>query len=308
MFSKRTFKESIGWIILILGIVLYIIGYGFLDINSIASHVIINLADLAIIGVVVGYLSSVAQWSGVFKREIQNIVFGKEFIGKRTDVEEMWNNVTKQLLKNKFSEIHKELLSALKATMPNDESVSYYEDHDSDIQIQWIDREKGLVKSTEVINFTLVAESIKEIKLPIKTMTTTRNIGECRVSDPKIYVDNVKPQLKINTPHVTSNEIIHSATVSLQGKKQYQVSYTREKTYNINEDYYIGLKSQFLVRNLTVSLQLPDGIEAIFIERGTNIGFQTVKNSKECIKMKLKGVIFPKQGYIFALKAVNQPT
>lgn len=304
MFSKSTIKKSVGVICAIIGIALYVIGYGFLNIDGVASKIIINIADVLVIGVVVGYLSSVAQWSGVFKREIQNIVFGKEFIGERKDIETIWANVTKQLIKNRFSEIHKDLLRAIRDnTLPSDESVSYYEDHDSDISLEWVDRDNGIVKSIEAITFTLVAESEKKIILPLKTYSI---LGQAHgnVSNPKILVDGAAPTLKHNPPKKIGNETEHSSIVTLEGKRQYSVSYTREKQYCIYDDYFIGFRSQYILKNLTVTLNLPSDIEATFIERGTNIRFENVKNTKDCIKKKLKGVIFPKQGYIFALRVI----
>lgn len=303
MFSLETFKKSIGIIAGTIGIALYVIGYGFMEQNTNATQIVLNIADVLVIGVVVGYLSSVAQWAGVFKREIQDIIYGKDFIGERKDIETIWNNVTKQLLKNKFAEIHKELLYAIRtATIPSDEIVSYYEDYDSDIQLIWKDREKGIVQSIESISFTLVADSDKEIKLPIRTWTTSPKENECIVGNPEITIDGAKQDIVNDNPERQGSELMHSSIVILKGKKQYQISYVREKVYDITKDYHIGLRSQFLVRNITVSLHLPDGIEAVFIERGTSSGFSTVKNTKDCIKKKLKGVIFPKQGYIFALR------
>ena len=292
----------------LLGLGFYIVGYLFKynSLYPLASELLLKAADVLIIGVVVGYLTSVAQWSGIFKREIQDIVFGKEFLSKRNDIENIWHNVTKQMFKFKFADIHRDLLSALRLTLPGEEDISYYEDHDSDITLEWIDRDKGIVKSIEAITFTLVAESDKRIALPVRTYTLMSGRADGTVSNPVILVDGAKPEIKNNQPTKKGNEIHHSSTVFLSGKKQYCVSYTREKTYCIYEDYFIGLKSQFILKNLTVTLNLPDGIEATFIERGTNIGFTDVKNSKCHIKKKLKGVIFPKQGYIFALKVIPQ--
>lgn len=304
MFSVSTIKRSIGCVSGIIGILCYIFAYWKFNQDELAYQILINIADVLVIGVVVGYLSSVAQWSGVFKRDIQDIIFGKKLVGERKDIEEVWSNVTKQLLKNKFSEIHRELLDAIRiSTIPNDDIVSYYEDYDSDIQLVWVDQSKGIVKSIESISFTLIADSNKEIKLPIKTSTICGNRNDYTIIDPSITVDGNTPKITNSQPTKSDKQIIHTSIVHLSGKNQYQVSYTREKTYNIHEDYYIGLKSQFIVRNLTVSLHLPDNIDAIFIERGAGTGFTTVKNTKNCIKKKLKGVIFPKQGYIFALKA-----
>lgn len=309
MFSIGTIKRSIGCILGVIGILCYIFAYWRFDPDELSYRILINIADVLVIGVVVGYLSSVAQWAGVFKKEIQDIVFGKKLVGERKDIEDVWSNVTKQLLKNRFSDIQKELLESIKiSTIPNEDIVSYYEDYDSDIQLVWVDQNSGLVKSIESISFTLIAESDKEIRLPIKTSTVCGNPSDCRISNPLITVDGYQPKIENSKPEKSGGQLMFSSTVFLSGKKQYQVSYTREKIYNINEDYYIGLKSQYIVRNLTVSLHLPDNIEALFIERGSGFGFSTVKNDKNCIKKKLKGVIFPKQGYIFALKATqSQP-
>ncbi|MBD5250947.1 MAG: hypothetical protein HDS56_07220 [Barnesiella sp.] len=304
MFSKTRFKQSFGIICLITGIALYVIGYGFLDLNGVVSKIVINFADVLIIGVVVGYLSSVAQWAGIFKREIQDIVFGKEFIGERKDIETIWANVTKQLIKYRFSDIHKDLLPAIRANaLPPDNIISYYEDHDSDITVEWVDRDNGIVKSIEAITFTLVADSDKQLPLPLKT-TVIKGITQGQISNPEIIVDGMTPDIINNPPKTIGGNTEYSSTVYLEGKRQYCVSYKREKKYCINEDYFIGFRSQYILKNLTITLNLPEGIEATFIERGTNVRFDSVKNSKHCIKKKLRGVIFPKQGYIFALRVV----
>jgi hypothetical protein len=51
-----------------------------------------------------------------------------------------------------------------------------------------------------------------------------------------------------------------------------------------------------------VAIELPEGLEGLFLERGTNQDFEIVKNTKQNIKLRYKGIIFPKQGYIFVLR------
>ena len=329
MFSKFTFKQSTGWIILAIGIALYAIGYflkfhnaysidiipyinatelqgsvTFNDNASIIGDIFVKIADVLIIGVVVGYLSGIAQWAGVFKREIQDIIYGKEFLKKRNDIDEIWFNVTKQMFKFKFSDIHKELLTAVKDTLPNENSISYYEDYDADISIKWHDKDNSIIEVSETLSFTLVAESDKEFEYRAYTWTTIDsndpNAGDI-IFDPTIKVDGEKVEIEVNQKE-TSGCVGKEAKVLLKGKKSYNINYSCTKRYNINLDYIIGLKAQFLIRNLTVTLNFPDGIGATFIENGTNRDFETVKNDENCIKKRLKGVIFSKQGYIFALK------
>lgn len=63
MFSKFTLKQSIGWMLGLLGLGFYIMGYLFKynSLYPLASELLLKAADVLIIGVVVGYLTSVAQ-------------------------------------------------------------------------------------------------------------------------------------------------------------------------------------------------------------------------------------------------------
>ena len=75
--------------------------------------------------------------------------------------------------------------------------------------------------------------------------------------------------------------------------------------YNINEDYYIGFRAKYIVNRLRVCLDYPDDIDVIFTCRGTQLDFEDVNNSKRRIEKKYKGIILPRQGYIFALQKIK---
>lgn len=293
----------------LIGIGAYIGGYTWKYLQSdvqsyvIWSDLLIKLGDVLIIGVVVGYLTSVAQWSGIFKKEIQDIVFGKEFLNKRNDIEDIWYRVTKQMFKFKFSDIHRDMLDALRQILPKEDDISYYEDYDADTKVEWVDRERGLIKSIDTFAIFIVTESEKEFSYPIKSWTITDDDDNENIRQSiKVCVDGkTMSDLKTSTKR-EGDEICSETLIPLKGKKRYFLQYTREKIYNINEDYYIAYRAKYITKNLKVSLELPDDIEALFVERGTTNEFLNVKNSKHHIKKSYKGVIFPKQGYIFALK------
>lgn len=311
MFSKYTLKQSIGWIMALVGIGAYIGGYTWkyllsdVQSNVIWSDILIKLGDVLIIGVVVGYLTSVAQWSGIFKKEIQDIVFGKEFLNKRNDIENIWHNVTKQMFKFKFADIHRDMLSALREILPKEDDISYYEDYDADTKVEWVNREQGLIKSIDTFAMYIVAESEKEFSFPIKSWTITGDEQNGKIKQTiNVSVDSKAMKDLKTTTKREGDEICSETLIPLKGKKRYFLQYTREKIYNINEDYYIAYRAKYITKNLKVSLELPDDIEALFVERGTTDEFLNVKNSKHHIKKSYKGVIFPKQGYIFALKYV----
>jgi hypothetical protein len=56
---------------------------------------------------------------------------------------------------------------------------------------------------------------------------------------------------------------------------------------------------------MKVCLDLHENINATFLERGTQNQFETIKKSKNRIEMKYKGIVLPKQGYIFALQTTT---
>lgn len=73
MFSKFSFKQSVGWLIALLGVVFYVVGFYFKSKyqSEIWPDFFIKAADVAIIGVVVGYLTGIAQWAGFSKRKFR---------------------------------------------------------------------------------------------------------------------------------------------------------------------------------------------------------------------------------------------
>ena len=67
-FSWRSLKCGSPWICLIVGIFAYVIGFFVLFPNTLVRELVIKVADVLIIGVVVGFLTNAAQFLGIFKK------------------------------------------------------------------------------------------------------------------------------------------------------------------------------------------------------------------------------------------------
>ena len=168
LLSYNFFRTGFAWIILIVGIGLYAYGYFGINQDSIWKEIVIKIADVLVIGVILGYLSNAAQFLGVFKSDLQDIIYGKEFIKQRKDLDPLWDTLSKQLFKNKFPAIHKEFLNVIKNYFPKDE-ISYYNDYERNTTIEWYDRNYRIIKVTDVVSFDLVAETTDKFSYPIKT-------------------------------------------------------------------------------------------------------------------------------------------
>ena len=301
LLSYNFFRTGFAWIILIVGIGLYAYGYFGINQDSIWKEIVIKIADVLVIGVILGYLSNAAQFLGVFKSDLQDIIYGKEFIKQRKDLDPLWDTLSKQLFKNKFPAIHKEFLNVIKNYFPKDE-ISYYNDYERNTTIEWYDRNYRIIKVTDVVSFDLVAETTDKFSYPIKTWTNALNEKSCqeriiefRVNEKTVEVKDVK----------TSNKnglICKEQEIELSGSTKYEIQYTREKIYNIDDDYYLGFRPKYIVNKLRVCLNLPDDIEAMFICRGTQLDFDDITTgSPKRIEKKYKGIILPRQVYVFAL-------
>lgn len=314
MFSKESLRESSGWIAFVLGLICYLLGniviYFQSDIAQLWekcafwANLLISIGDILLIGGVVGFLTSVAQWKGVFTEELTNVVYGKELLSKRIDLKTIWENTTKQMFKYKFHCIHREILDAMSKYLPNKNEISYYDNFTEDIVVKWVDKPQGLISTTETMVFDIIAETEDNVEYSVKSTTIIpEHIG--RPEDcvrHRIYIDESE-YTSAETTHnrVGLAEVIMESKLNLRGAKRYHFKFVIEKTYCIHDDYTIAYKAKRYIHNMHVSLLLDEGINANFFDRGSFEPFQEVKNTKQNIIMTHSGVILPKQGFIFAL-------
>ena len=236
--SYNFFRTGSAWIILILGIGLYALGYFGISTDSVWKEIVIKIGDVLVIGVILGYLSNAAQFLGVFKSDLQDIIYGKEFIKQRKDLDSLWETLSKQLFKNKFPAIHKEFLKVIKDYFPKDE-ISYYSDYERNTTIEWYNKDKRFVKVTDVVSFDLIAETSDKFAYPIKTWTNTCN--EVEYQDRIIEFSVNKKRAEVKDVNMSNNKgiICKEQEIELKGSTKYEIQYAREKIYNIDDDYYI---------------------------------------------------------------------
>lgn len=298
----KNFRAGSAWIILIMGIALYVVGYFYVNDNSIWKEILIKLGDVLVIGVILGYLSNASQFLGIFKKDLQDIIYGKEFLKTRTDIQPLWENVSKEMFKNKFPKIHKDLLDTVSGYLPKNE-VSFYDDYEAHIKIEWQDKERGIISVTDEVEFTLIAETENEFTYPLKTWTSVKNKTDCEAQLLSFSVNNNPFEYGEGVKTVEDGRICTKYEFKLNGYTRYDIKYSRRQIYNINDDYYIGFRAHYIVNKLRVSLEHPEDISAEFICRGTTKDFiDAATPTRNKIEKKYKGIILPRQGYIFALK------
>lgn len=303
LLSYNYFRGGSAWIILFAGILCYVLGYFVVPQDTIWKEIVIKVADVLVIGVIIGYLSNAAQFLGVFKKDLQDVIYGKNFLKQRKDIVPLWETISLQMFKEKFPAIHKEFLNAIQRYFPKDE-VSYYNDYETQTIIEWQDKEKRIIKVVDNVSFKLIADGTNEIDYPL--------ISWLRVNDSNYensidsFTVNGKAQ-ELNQCQTTKegDDIRLKHIIKLKGASSYNIKYSRTQIYSLDEDYYIGFRAKYIVKRLRVCLDHPEDMDVIFTCRGTLDDFEDVKKSKRCIEKKYEGVILPRQGYVFVLKTIK---
>ncbi len=304
LLSYDKFRVGSAWLIFLLGIGGYASGYFIIDSESIWKEIIIKISDVLVIGVIIGYLSNAAQFLGIFKNDLLDIVYSDKYLSNQKNIAEIWELVSKIMFKSKFPKMSKELLGLIKKYYLSEDEVSYYDNYRVITDIKWASEDRRFVIVQDTITFELVAENKEKFSIPLKTWINIKDLNPDEYySKVSCSVDEKQVALKI-TPHIDEKkqEYLSQCDIELEGKTRYEIVQKREKMYCFDYDYDIGFRAKYIVRNLTVTLNHPDDMDVSFICRGTSEDYKLVKKDKTSEEYCYKGLILPRQGYIFALK------
>lgn len=290
-------------LLLIIGIAAYVLYFCKVSDSELINTLFQTIGNVLVVGVVIGFVTNVLQNFGLFKEELGKVLYGKDFMSKRIDIDDIWINASKVIFEEKFPDIQDEFLERIKEYLPC-QDVAYYDNYETHIDLSWHDKEQGLIKVTDKKIFDLIPVSVKKFRYTYSSWTTV-NSGDTfsyKLIDLSVNGRSLKSsKIKRQSPK-TDNEICNKLKFSLKGASKYRIILHDEKIYNINYDYVIGFRSKHITHNFRVQLNHPEDIEATFVSCGTQHQFSTVNKSKTCSENRYEGVIFPKQGYIFALK------
>ena len=304
-FSKSTFLAALPWIILVLGIVAYVVGYVCYDEGNTGQKVCYKIGEILIVGVIIGWVSTTAHFLQLFKKELEDIIYGRDFLKNRDDIKKLWKEVSKQLFKDKFPDIHKDFLDVMVNYFPQEE-ISYYNNYDVNLTIAWENKDQKLIKVIDSVKFELVAASKKRFTYPLKTWTNVKDKKTYSNIITEFTVNGEKPKFKEKPDYVDNGNICNERLVELKGNTVYELQYIREKIYNIEDDHYIGFQAKYIVNGLKVSIEYPEDIDVQFVQRGTQHRFEDRPHAaRNHIEKWYKGIILPQQGYIFALQQKN---
>ena len=336
----------VGALAIIIGAVFYLNGlnWDFAQIDW--GKTLFHVGEVLLVSVLLGSMVNASRYIGAFKQElngilhskehsdelstilngvinnpdtrnnyygaVQKIVFGKEFVSTREDIDCVWNNVTLELIKHKFPGIQKELLETLRVYFLEKENY-YYKDHEIQYVVTWKDKDNGVLLTKERHTLKIISETKDQIKYDFSTRTCIkdRETYKCEMPCENITIDGVPcPSENLKKEQTTEQDDVIRETwyVILQGKTEYDITYYRTKEYKLEDDFFVGFFAQRLVKGLRVDFSCPKDIEALFIPRGASHNFTPIpaiedekSQQHNTIIRKYEGLLLYRQGFVISL-------
>lgn len=298
----KPLKPYTGIFCFVLGVVAYLIAFVWSEAGTTRYDIAMQAGNVLLSGGVLGLLLTMAHSMGIFRRDLEKVLYGEEFLSKGTDLEGIWMSVSKKLCAREFPGIRDKLFKTIREYFPTDKC--YYENYERDTIIIWESEPDGKVIVTQTITFTLKAENKSAFTHEIRVWTPVSDelrynttMGEISVDDEIVNVEE-----KINRNLGDKGGVERVYEVPLKGKNQYKVIYRRRASYYLEDDCCEGLDAAYMIKNLNVSLTLPPELKAFFVNHGTLKGFESMRtNGNNMMKRRSKGIVLPHQGYVFVI-------
>ena len=312
---KRLFqlRLALPTILLIVGLFLFFScafdWFGIESSNIVLFKVLEKSGDLILISSIISFLIDSAEYMGVFKKELEDVIYDTKFLKKRTDIENIWIKVSDVLFRSRFPKISNQLMMAVKNYYtPDDElKLNYYDDYRNTYTISYDEENQDIVHVENKTSFILNVEDEKEFDFPMRfwTCVDEMNQGSVEMVMNNISVNGSKVT-NIGNPKKTYADgmICFEFKLKLKGCTEYRIQEIANKKYSLKEDNYLGFRARWLVNNMRIQVFHPDDMKILFVNRATSKGFQVNNNTETFKEYECKGLILKHQGYIIIL---NKP-
>lgn len=303
-FKNFYFKYSII-IFFVLGVIFIIISSLLEDKNTFWYKFVYAAGTTMLSGGVFASIAKSMQFSEIFSNVLRNIIYGKEHLETRKDLEEIWKNVTQTLSNQKFDKISSALQNNVKKYFLPLEHDYYYDNYNLDITIEKSESDPNYIIVKEIVTHDIVCED-EGLDVNYK--------GRCRLKCD--YQKNKETKysfslLEINGTNVTnsirsksnytSNELFYEFEHTLKGKKLYKVRREDVKIYDVRYNKIKAHRANWIYNNFKIQIFYPQSLKMEFQNLGTLDDYKTEirhSNGNSIFTATNNGVIYKNQGFI----------
>jgi hypothetical protein len=268
----------------------------------------IFMSSAVFMGIVKSY-----QFTGIFKEELRKVVFGEDHLSKRTDIDDIWENLTLQLCKQKFKKISNKLQKIVKQYYLPIEDEFYFKNTKLVVEIEHNPDNAGYINVVEEFKTTIIIEDSEKIdyiytsSIPFPNEDTTITyfeLSEFTLNESNIIWEKGKELKESSTNNILSNKF-NIKLECVKGKKEYIVYRKTKKCYALSENPYMGHTASGLYENYDFHLTYPKNMSFDWLGMGV-LGKWKITRSENTVCKTLKanynGLMFKNQGFLLLFK------
>ncbi len=294
----------------IIGLVMYAAGmmqWGFLTEHPYWSEGIKKCGEIIAISGITSFLLRISQYNHIFQEALEEVIYSKKFLAKRTDLQKIWENVSTSLFESRFPEVHAPLLDIIiKKYFPMDDNVSYYTDIKQHLLIKWKGNKRdNTIEIEEKIDLTVHTATNAETPYQTRHIVLTgRNIG---VLDNKRIIDVLEYTIDgksykdkdIFTWTPTEDRLVFESKAKLpKGKREYRIVQSVKRIQKLDIDDFLNYSARYLINNMDVEVEYPTDLKVALYACGTVNQFSPMYERPGHKRWTYSGLILRKQGYL----------
>lgn len=302
IFAVFSLRSAFPWIMLIVGLIAAIFGFSSLiDGCPNWQEICKWISNILIVSVIIGFISSYFQYKGIYQKNLFDVIYGKEFLKKRNDIDSIWSNVSEVLFKSRFPEISDKIFDVIKRYYIEGKEY-YYSDYVITLVISWDDREAGIISIDERVGFRLVKEDVGEVILQNDYTYENKEINGKNIKitnyDIVSYCVNGECQMS-ECSKVQSDKLIQMELL-LKGCSNYDISRHVKCTQNINYDCNLGFRAKTIINNLRLEVvnKIWEEYEINFMPRGVLENYKIREITSDYSIYEYNNLLLTKQGFI----------
>lgn len=262
-------------------------------------------ADIILVSSLISFLLDSAEYMGIFKKDLEEIIYDTKYLEKRNDIEDIWVKVSKVFTKLKFPQISTPLMNAVKNFYTTNDGLklSYYSDYRNIYTVTFDEEDNDFIRVKNETTFTLKVEDTKKFKFPMRfwNCVAENNQGSVTMDVDHITVNGSTAKVKDHAKSYADGMICHTFNIELEGSNEYRITQESNQRYDLRQDNYLGFRARWLVNDMRIQVFHPKNLKLLFVNRATANGFKTNKETEDFSEYEYKGLILKNQGYIIIL-------
>lgn len=297
-------KRGSAWIALIVGGILYVFYFWiipefFNGTNENIKNIVETFAEVLVVGGIAGTLVNTAQDMGIFKDELKEILYGQDFLRRRNDLPEIWEEMTNVMYKSRFNYIPSTLIKTIR-NLYLPENPTFVQNRVSSIRLEWVNKSKNIVSLVAKDSFDFIQghhpQNVYKSMVGINIKGLTKEDYFYKVS----YKVNGQTCETITKEDINDNTLCWKSTVKLPNESNCSIERSTHQQFSLQNDHVYSTFATIPINGFVLNFSYPKDLDIMFLNMGTTDDFEITDQREGYLVARSKGLILNKQGYIIA--------